>query len=330
MFHGITFAHPNLLYLLLLLPAMVVWYIFRQRDTKASLQISTLDGFAQAAKTLRVRLRHLPFVLRCCAVALLIVAFARPQSSNTQRNVNTEGIDIMLAFDVSGSMQARDFKPDRLTAAKELGIQFISGRRTDRMGLVVFAGESFTLCPLTTDHATLINMFREVSIGVLEDGTAIGLGLAAAVSRIKDSEAKSKVVILLTDGVNNRGEIAPITAAEIAHTFGVRVYTIAVGTYGTAPYPVQTPFGTRYQDMKVEIDEELLKNIAQITGGEFFRATSNKALEDVYEQINQLEKSKIEITEFSRKAEEFRPFALAALLLLALELLLRRTFLREL
>ena len=330
MLNGITFAHPNLLYLLLLVPAMVAWYIFRQRDTKASLQISTIQGFAQGGKTLRVRLRHLPFVLRCIAFALLVVAFARPQSSNTQRNVNTEGIDIMLAIDVSGSMQARDFKPDRLTAAKELGIQFISGRRTDRMGLVVFAGESFTLCPLTTDHVTLINMFREVSIGVLEDGTAIGSGLASAVTRIKDSEAKSKVIILLTDGVNNRGEVGPITAAEIAHTFGVRVYTIAVGTYGTAPYPIQTPFGVQYKDMKVEIDEELLKQIAQITGGEYFRATSNKALEEFYEQINKLEKSKIEITEFSRKSEEFRPFALAALLILALELLLRRTLLREL
>lgn len=330
MLNGITFAHPNLLYLLLLVPAMVAWYIFRQRDTKASLQISTIQGFAQGGKTLRVRLRHLPFVLRCIAFALLVVAFARPQSSNTQRNVNTEGIDIMLAIDVSGSMQARDFKPDRLTAAKELGIQFISGRRTDRMGLVVFAGESFTLCPLTTDHVTLINMFREVSIGVLEDGTAIGSGLASAVTRIKDSEAKSKVIILLTDGVNNRGEVGPITAAEIAHTFGVRVYTIAVGTYGTAPYPIQTPFGVQYKDMKVEIDEELLKQIAQITGGEYFRATSNKALEEVYEQINKLEKSKIEITEFSRKSEEFRLFALAALLILALELLLRRTLLREL
>ena len=325
MLNGITFAHPNLLYLLLLVPAMVAWYIFRQRDTKASLQISTIQGFAQGGKTLRVRLRHLPFLLRCIAFALLVVAFARPQSSNTQRNVNTEGIDIM-----SGSMQARDFKPDRLTAAKELGIQFISGRRTDRMGLVVFAGESFTLCPLTTDHVTLINMFREVSIGVLEDGTAIGSGLASAVTRIKDSEAKSKVIILLTDGVNNRGEVGPITAAEIAHTFGVRVYTIAVGTYGTAPYPIQTPFGVQYKDMKVEIDEELLKQIAQITGGEYFRATSNKALEEVYEQINKLEKSKIEITEFSRKSEEFRPFALAALLILAFELLLRRTLLREL
>lgn len=326
---GLTFAHPNLLYLLLLVPAMVAWYVFR-RDAKASLQISTLGGFGSARRTIRVRLRHLPFALRCCAVALMVVALARPQSTNTQRNVSTEGIDIVLAFDVSGSMQARDFKPDRLTAAKELGIQFISGRRTDRMGLVIFAGESFTLCPLTTDHLTLINMFRDVSIGVLEDGTAIGSGLASAVARIKDSDAKSKVVILLTDGVNNRGEVAPLTAAEIARTFGVRVYTIAVGTYGTAPFPVQTPFGVRYQDMKVEIDEELLKNIAQITGGEFFRATSNKALEAVYEQIDQLEKSKIEVTEYSRKSEEFRPYALAALLLLLLELLLRRTLLREL
>lgn len=330
MFSGYTFANPNLLYLLLLVPAMVAWYIFRQKDTKASLQISTLEGFKAVKTSLRVALRHLPFVLRCIAVALLVVAIARPQSTNIEKNVNAEGIDIVLSIDVSGSMLARDFKPDRLGAAKDLGIKFISGRQTDRMGLVIFAGESFTLCPITTDHVTLINMFRDISLGVLEDGTAIGSGLATAITRLKDSEAKSKVVILLTDGVNNRGEIAPVTAAEIAKSFGIRVYTIGVGSYGTAPYPVQTPFGVRYQDMKVEIDEELLTNIAQQTGGEYFRATNNKALEEVYEQINKLEKSKIEVTEYSKRVEEFRYFALLAFILIVLEVILRRTYLRSL
>lgn len=330
MFSGLTFANPNLLYLLLLVPAMVAWHIFIQKDTKASLQISTLLGFAGAKPSLRVILRHLPFVLRCIAVALLIVAIARPQSTNIEKNVSTEGIDIVLSIDVSGSMLARDFKPDRLEAAKELGIKFVSGRKTDRMGLVIFAGESFTLCPITTDHVTLINMFRDINLGILEDGTAIGSGLATAITRLKDSDAKSKVVILLTDGVNNRGEIAPLTAAEIAKRFGIRVYTIGVGTYGTAPYPVQTPFGTRYQDMKVEIDEELLTNIAKSTGGEYFRATNNKALEEVYERINKLEKSKVEVTEFSRRQEEFQRFALAAFILIVAEIILRRTYLRSL
>ncbi|HSA04643.1 MAG TPA: VWA domain-containing protein, partial [Tenuifilaceae bacterium] len=200
----------------------------------------------------------------------------------------------------------------------------------DRLGLVIFAGESFTLCPLTTDHVTLINMFKDISMGVLEDGTAIGSGLATAISRLKESEAKSKVIILLTDGVNNRGEIAPLTAAEIAKSFGIRVYTIGVGTYGTAPYPVQTPFGTQYQDMKVEIDEDLLTKIAQMTGGEFFRAVNNKALEEVYTKIDTLEKSKIEVTEYSRREERYRPYVLMAFILLMAEIILRRTLLRSL
>jgi len=233
----------------------------------------------------------------------------------------------VLSLDVSGSMLARDFKPDRLEAAKSLGINFISGRANDRIGLVIFAGESFTLCPLTTDRATLINQFKAVDIGVLEDGTAIGSGLATAISRLKDSDAKSKVIILLTDGVNNRGEIAPMTAAEMAKTFGIKVYTIGVGTFGTAPYPVQTPFGTRYQDMQVEIDEDLLKGIAHMTGGEYFRATNNKALEQVYQKIDQLEKSKIEVNEYAKREEKYRGWLLAAFILLLLEFVLRRTYL---
>lgn len=327
---GLVFANPKLLYLLLLVPLMVAWYIFRQKDTKASLRISTLKGFSNTKPTIRVLLRHIPFVFRVIAVILIIVALARPQSTNIQKNVSAEGIDIVVSLDVSGSMLARDFKPDRLEAAKELGIKFVSGRETDRMGLVIFAGESFTLCPLTTDHVTLINMFKDISMGVLEDGTAIGSGLATAISRLKDSDAKSKVVILLTDGVNNRGEIAPLTAAEIAKSFGIRVYTIGVGTYGTAPYPVQTPFGTQFRDMKVEIDEDLLTKIANTTGGEYFRAVNNKALEEVYNKIDLLEKSKIDVTEYSKREEHYRLYALAAFILIAIEVILRRTFLRSL
>jgi len=321
------YANPKLLYLLLLIPALVGWYIYRLHKSRAAVIISTAKHLGNTHKSGKVYLRHLPFALRMLALALAIIALARPQSTNIQRNVTTEGIDIVLSLDVSGSMLARDFKPDRLEAAKSLGINFISGRANDRIGLVIFAGESFTLCPLTTDRATLINQFKAVDIGVLEDGTAIGSGLATAISRLKDSDAKSKVIILLTDGVNNRGEIAPMTAAEMAKTFGIKVYTIGVGTFGTAPYPVQTPFGTRYQDMQVEIDEDLLKGIAHMTGGEYFRATNNKALEQVYQKIDQLEKSKIEVNEYAKREEKYRGWLLAAFILLLLEFVLRRTYL---
>ncbi len=326
---GITFAHPKLLYLLLLIPFIIAWYIFRQKDSKASLQISTLAGFGKAPFSIRVYLRHLPFALRTLAIALIVVVLARPQSSNTWQNIDTEGIDIMIALDISSSMLARDFEPDRIEAAKDIGIQFVSGRRNDRLGLAIFAGESFTMCPLTTDHASVINMFKDIKMGLLEDGTAIGSGLATAVARLADSDALSRVVILLTDGVNNRGEVAPLTAAEIAKTYGVRVYAVGVGSQGMAPYPVQTPFGTRYQDMKVEIDEEVLSQIAEMTGGKYFRATDNEALKKVYEEIDRLEKTKIEVTEFSKKQEEFRKYALLMLALLALEVLLRTTILRS-
>ncbi len=326
---GIAFAHPAVLYLLLLLPALVAWYIFRQRDPDASIQFSGIQRFADAPKSLRVYLRHVPFALRMLAIVFLIIALARPQSTNSFKNVQTEGIDIVIALDISTSMLARDFKPDRIEAAKEIGIQFISGRRNDRLGLVVFAGESFTLCPLTTDHASVINLFKDVKTGLIEDGTAIGSGLATAISRLKDSDAVSRVIILLTDGVNNRGEIAPITAAEIAKTYGIRVYTVGVGTQGEAPYPVQTPFGLRYQNVKVEMDEPLMQDIAKITGGQYFRARDNMALKRVYEEIDRLERTKIEVTEFSKKQEEFRRFAVFALILLAADLLLRTTLFRS-
>ncbi|NVO09298.1 MAG: VWA domain-containing protein [Bacteroidales bacterium] len=324
-----VFAHPKFFYLLLLIPAMVAWYIFRQKDSKASLQISTLQSFAKSPVSIKVYLRHILFALRVIVITLIIIVLARPQSTNTWKNVTTEGIDIILAIDVSGSMLARDFTPDRLEAAKEIGIKFISGRQTDRMGLVVFSGESFTLCPLTTDHASLINMFKDIKMGILEDGTAIGSGLATAISRLKDSNALSRVVILLTDGVNNRGEIAPLTAAEIAKSYGVRVYPVGIGSIGTAPYPVQTPFGVQYQNMEVKIDEEVLQQIAEMTGGKYFRATNNKALEQVYSEIDKLERSKIAVTEYNKREERFRIFGLIALLLIASEFVLRSTIFRS-
>ena len=267
------FANPHYLYLLLLLIPLIVWYVLRMRKKQASLQVSSMQAFnTPKATTWKVYLRHLPFVLRMVAVALIIVILARPQSTNSWENRNTEGIDIMLAIDISGSMLAEDLKPNRLEAAKNVAASFINGRPNDNIGLVVFAGESFTQCPLTTDHAILLNLFKDIQMGMIEDGTAIGLGLANAVSRIKDSQAKSRVIILLTDGSNNRGEIAPVTAAEIAHTFGVRVYTIGVGTRGEAPYPFPTPFGgVQYRNIPVDIDEPTLQQIASVTGGQYSR-----------------------------------------------------------
>lgn len=325
----ITFANPNLLYLLLLIVPVIVWYIFNHKRTHASIQVSTIKGIGQNHLTYKHILRHVVFALRVIAIALIIVAIARPQSTLSWKNEESEGIDIVLALDVSSSMLARDFEPDRLEAAKDLAIQFIAGRRNDRIGLVVFSGESFTQCPLTTDQSVVINLFRDIKSGMIEDGTAIGMGLATAVSRLKDSDAKSKVVILLTDGVNNQGSIAPATAAELAQTFGVRVYTIGVGTEGMAPIPVNTPFGVQYRSMRVEIDEEVLRQIAESTGGEYFRATDNDKLKQIYEQIDQLEKSKIEVKEFSQKKEEFLVFVLIAALLLLTDMVLRNTLLRQ-
>ena len=289
-----------------------------------------LNPLAKSGTTIRNYLQNILFGARMTAVSLLIMVLARPQSTDRFQDVSTEGIDIMLALDISGSMLARDFKPDRLEASKDVATEFISGRPYDRIGLVVFSGESFTQCPLTTDHAVLINLMREIQSGMIEDGTAIGMGLANAVNRIKDSEAKSKVIILLTDGINNRGEVAPATAAGIAKTFGVRVYTIGVGTMGTAPYPVQTPFGTQYQNMPVEIDEGILKEIAVTTGGRYFRATDNDKLVQVYGEIDKLEKSKIDVKQFTRKEEKYLIPAIMAFFILAIELLVRYTFLRKL
>ena len=274
--------------------------------------------------------RHVPFLLRIFALAMIIVAIARPRSSQDMEKIDTEGIDIVLAMDVSTSMLARDFTPDRISASKDIAIEFISQRPSDRMGIVVFAGESFTQCPLTTDRATLINMMKEVQTDLIEDGTAIGNGLATAVARIKDSDAKSRVIILLTDGVNNRGEITPQMAAEIARTYGIRVYTIGVGANGMAPYPVMTPWGVEVQNVKVEIDEELLSGIAEATGGRYFRATDNTKLAEIYSEINKMEKARTTVDSFPVYKELFGLYALLALLALLLELLLNWFVIRRL
>lgn len=327
--NNITFANPAYLWLLLVIPLLVVFYLIRQQKTSPALTFSAVEQLRDMAGSWRTYLRHILFAFRMIVIAILIIIIARPQSTDYWEDVSTEGIDIVMAMDISSSMLARDFKPDRLEAAKNVATEFISGRPHDRIGLVIFSGESFTQCPLTTDHAVLINLLREMQSGMIEDGTAIGLGLATAVNRIKDSDAKSKVIILLTDGVNNRGEIAPVTAAEIAKTMDVRVYTIGVGSRGMAPYPVQTPAGIRYRDMRVEIDEEVLKEIAGMTGGNYYRATDNKSLTEIYSEIDQLEKSKINVQELSRKREEFMPLALIMAGLLLLEILLRYTVLRK-
>lgn len=321
--HNISFENGWFLWFLLVIPLLIVYYIYRQGKASAPVTLSTAGFLAGGKKTFRHYLRHIQFVLRLMAIAAVTVVIARPQNVDKWQSSATEGIDIIMALDVSGSMLARDFNPDRLEASKNVATEFISGRPYDRIGLTVFSGESFTQCPLTTDHAVLINLLREVKSGIIEDGTAIGVGLATAINRIKDSDAISKVVILLTDGVNNTGSIDPVTAAEIAKTFGIRVYTVGVGSMGFADYPVQTPFGMRYQKMQVEIDEALLQRIAEMTGGQYFRAVDNTSLQRVYAEIDKLEKSKIETREHSKREEVFMPWALAAIILLGLELLMR-------
>src|SRR5664280_3648126 len=327
---GISFSQPTFLWFLLLVPGIIAYYLLRQQKTSASLQMPGLQQFDKSGETFRNYLRHILFALKVIAITLLMFVLARPQKTDKFQNSTTEGIDIILTLDISGSMLARDFKPDRLEASKNVATEFISGRPYDRMGLVVFSGESFTQCPLTTDHAVLINLLREIKSGMIEDGTAIGMGLATAVNRIKDSKAKSKVIILLTDGVNNRGEIAPATAADIAKTFGIRVYTIGVGTQGMAPYPVQTPYGIQYQDMPVEIDEGILQEISQMTGGKYFRATDNDSLEKIYKEIDKLEKSKIDVKQFSRKEEKYLLPALIAFFMLVIEIIVRNTIFKNL
>ena len=324
------FANPYLLWLLVLLAPMIAYYIYRTLQGGAAIRISTIEGVRRAPRTLRYWLRHAPFVLRCAAFVLLVVALARPQDVDEQRRSSAEGIDIMRAVDVSGSMLARDFKPDRITAAKEVAGRFIADRYGDRLGLVVFAGEAFTQSPLTTDQSTLQTMLSRIRSGIIEDGTAIGNGLATAINRLRESDAKSKVIILLTDGVNNRGEIAPLMAADIAADMGIKVYTIGVGTRGKAPYPVVDMFGNMsFQPMDVEIDEKTLEGIAERTGGRYFRATDNDKLQSIYDEINQLEKSKVEVTDYTVYHERFLALLLAALGVLLLEFVFSNIILKR-
>jgi len=327
LFNGIEFAHPGFFWLLLIIPLMIVWYWYRNQKLYGTLGVSSIKGFSSSSKNRYRILRHYGIVLRSLALAALIIAMARPQSSLSWENSETEGIDIMIATDISGSMLSEDFTPNRLEAGKNIAAEFITNRPNDRIGLVVFSGESFTQCPLTIDHDVLINLLHDIKNGMIDDGTAIGMGLATAVNRLKDSEAKSKVVILLTDGVNNMGSIPPITAAEIAKQFNIRVYTVGLGTNGSAPYPVRLPDGSvQYQQVPVQIDEGTLTKISDITGGKYFRARNNDELEGIYKQIDKLEKVKIAVTQYHKKTERYVPFAIIALLLLSLEFLITNTF----
>ena len=316
------FEYSKLLFLLLIPALLVGRYLWIElKDRRAHMRVSALEAWKAGGRSIFEIIRHLPFVLRTSALCLIIIAIARPRSSSQVEKVDTEGIDIMFAMDVSTSMLARDFEPDRLSAAKDIAIEFIAQRPSDRMGIVVFAGESYTQCPLTTDRATLINLMKDVQTDLIEDGTAIGNGLATAVARMKDSDAKSRVVILLTDGVNNMGEIDPAMAAEIAKTYGIRVYTIGVGANGQAPYPVQTPWGIEMRNVPVEIDEALLKGIADGTGGRYFRATDNTKLSEIYAEIGQMEKTRTSVDSFPVYKDLFGGYALAALICLLLEVL---------
>lgn len=317
------FEYPALLWLLVIPALMLVHYIYIELSgRRPHLRVSDVKFWKAGGRSVLGVIRHLPFLLRTIALVMIIIAIARPRSSTKMDKIDTEGIDIVLAMDVSTSMLARDFTPDRISAAKDIAIEFISQRPSDRMGIVVFAGESYTQCPLTTDRATLINLMKEIETGLIEDGTAIGNGLATAVARMQNSDAKSRVVILLTDGVNNSGEITPQTAADIAKTYGIRVYTIGVGANGTAPYPVMTPWGVQMQNVEVEIDENLLKNIAETTGGRYFRATDNTKLSEIYSEINKMEKARTTIDSFPIYKELFTGFALIALACLLLEVLI--------
>ena len=323
------FLHPKYLYLLLLLIPLTVWYVVRLSKTQASFRLASANAFNGMKPGFRVYMRHFPFILRLLSLALVIVVIARPQSVSSWEESETQGIDIVMALDVSGSMLAQDLQPDRLQAARKVAAEFITDRSNDNIGLVIFAGESFTQCPLTTDHKVLLNLLNEINFGMIDDGTAIGLGLATSVNRLKDSQSQSKVVILLTDGTNNSGQIAPLTAADLARSYGIRVYTVGVGTKGMAPTPVNTPYGIRMQNMPVDIDEETLTEIAAMTGGQYFRAQDTEGLRQVYSEIDEMEKYLISVQNVTRRQELFLPWALIALALILLELLLRRTWLRS-
>lgn len=328
---NLTFAHPWFLLGLVLVPLMVAWYIWRYRKQEAALQHSNLSLFDGIGQSLRVRLRWLPYALRCLAVGAMVVALARPQSQLSRQEMTVEGIDVVLAMDISGSMLAEDFKPNRLEAAKKVAADFIEGRKNDRMGLVVFAGEAFTQVPLTIDHQVLLKQLGAVKSGLVRDGTALGDGLATAINRIKDSQAESKVIILLTDGVNNQGSVDPLSAAEIAALYNIRLYTIGVGARGKAPFPFRDQFGrVHYQNIDVEIDEDLMKQMASATGdGQYFRATNRKALQEIFDQIDEMETSKIDVTQYAQTRDEHQPWLWLAFIALMLEALMRYVWLKK-
>ena len=326
-FDNITFSQPWFFGLLLLIPVLIIWYVKQNNRQQGAISIS--DASARGLSSWKTAFRHFPFVLRLLAITAMILALARPQNIYDEQNAEGEGVDIILCIDVSGSMTAQDFTPNRLEAAKNVAIDFVNKRLTDRIGIVIFSGESFTQCPLTTDHEVLISAIQHIRNGLLEDGTAIGSGLGTSVDRLRTSSSKSKVIILLTDGENNGGLIDPKTAKEIAKAFSIKVYTIGVGTDGYAPQPVQTPMGIVMQNGKVSIDEKLLKEIAYETGGKYFRAKNNEGLTGIYDDINNLEKSKVEISKQTHYIEKFFPFLLAALILIFLEVLLRFTVFRK-
>lgn len=325
----IVYANPKYLYLLLLLIPLIVWYIIKLRKMQATFKMSSGFAFEKAPSTIRVYLRHFPFLLRVVAIALVIIVLARPQSVNSSDVSNSEGIDIVMALDISGTMMAQDFSPTRLEAAKKVAAEFINDRPNDRIGLVIFGGESFTQCPLTTDHKVLLNLLTEVKFGMIEDGTAIGLGLANSVNRLKDSKSKSRVVILLTDGSNNAGQIAPLTAAELAASYDIRVYTIGIGSRGTSTARIMTPYGLQSMQVSGDFDERTLTEIAAITKGQYFRATDNTSLSAIYDEIDQMEKTHISVNTVTKRKELYMPFAIFALALVGLELVLRRTWLRN-
>jgi Ca-activated chloride channel family protein len=327
---NISFANPEFLYGLAVIPVLVLWYLRRFHRATSDLRYSTLLPFKRIRPGMKERLRHATFVLRMLALALLIVGFARPRTSSQGEDIYTEGIDIAMVLDISGSMLAEDLRPNRIDAAKQVASEFIDGRTSDRIGLVIFAGESFTQCPMTTDYRVLKGLLRQVKPGMVEDGTAIGLAIAQGVNRLKESRAKSKVIILLTDGVNNKGEIDPLTAAQIAQTFNIRVYAIGVGTIGQAPYPVQTPFGIRYQNVPVDVDEKTLQKIAEMTSGQYFRATNNRSLRAIYDEIDELEKTRIEVKSYRSYTELFYRWVFVGLAALLLEFILSQTVFRKL
>ncbi len=328
MFPEITFAYQPFLFFLLVIPVLIGFYIWQHRFMHADMQYSHSGFLGKVRKSLRLRMLHLPFALRMIVLSLLIVALARPQSTSRMQDVTVEGIDIVIALDISGSMLAEDFKPNRMEAAKNTALEFIEMRPGDRIGVTVFSGESFTLVPLTTDHLLLKDQLRAVHTGMVQDGTAIGDGLATAINRLRESDAISKVIILLTDGINNTGVIDPLTAAEIAEIKNIRVYTVGVGRHGPVPYPFQTPFGVQYRDVEIPVDEALLEEIAQMTGGRYFWADNQQALEEIYREIDQLERSQIDVLEFARRRDEYLPLVLLAIFIAGIEFLLRKTWLK--